>query len=331
MAHGLYGENHMFYVGKTPWHELGVKLDKPPTTSQALIQANLNWTVWKDETELPGFKTPTGHYATYRIDEDNNPIILGNVSGSYGILQNHEAFRPFSEVLIDHGYVYDTAGMINNGKRVWILAKCQEPLKVGDDTIDKYALLFNSHDGSTAVTLKPTPIRVVCNNTLNVALSKGAAINLKHTTHVNDRLDDAIKVLKNAHGSLDKAITHMQRMTEVRNFDVNKYFESVMPKLVERGHEKFNVLTGRKSPDKQQPIYDALINNFYNGKGNDGETVWHAYNAVTEWVDHNKYKKDDNWINRTQFGFGNQVKLAAYREAAKLSETTNFGFEPSLN
>ena len=73
------------------------------------------------------------------------------------------------------------------------------------------------------------------------------------------------------------------------------------------------------------------MDNFHYGRGNQGETVWHAYNAVTEWVDHNKYKKDGNWINRTQFGFGNQVKLAAYREAAKLSETTNFGFEPSLN
>jgi phage/plasmid-like protein (TIGR03299 family) len=333
MAHGLENPNDMFYVGETPWHALGTKLNKPPTTEEALIQANLNWRVWKDETELPGFQVKTGYYTTYRcIEETGEPIILGNVSAKYEILQNKDAFKPFDEVLLDYGYQYETAGMIHNGKRIWILAKAPTGAVVGDDIVNKYALLFNSHDGSTAVTLKPTPVRVVCNNTLNLALSKGAGIKLKHTSGVKDRLDEATNVLRTAEGSFTKAIEHMNRMTDLKNFDIIAYFESIMPKLKERGKQEFNVVTGRKAPDRQQPIFDALLTNYYHGRGNSGQTVWDAYNAVTEWVDHGKYNKDDNWINRTQFGHGNQVKLTAYKEAVKLTEnTTNFGYEPSVN
>ncbi|QDP62256.1 MAG: hypothetical protein GOVbin2066_23 [Prokaryotic dsDNA virus sp.] len=331
MAHGLENKNDMFYVDETPWHSLGTRLDKPPTTTEALKQANLNWRVWMNETELPGFNIPTGHYATYRMDGDT-PIILGNVSKSYGILQNKDAFKPFDEVLLEYGYTYETAGMIHNGKRIWILAKASNSDKVGDDKINKYALLFNSHDGSTAVTLKPTPIRVVCNNTLNLALSKGAGIKLKHTSGVKNRLDEATNVLRAAEGSFTKAMDHMNRMNDLKNFDIIAYFESIMPKLKERGKQEFNSITGRKAPDRQKPIFDALLTNYYNGKGNSGQTVWDAYNAVTEWVDHGKYKKDSNWINRTQFGHGNEVKLTAYKEAVKLTQNKiNFGYEPSVN
>jgi phage/plasmid-like protein (TIGR03299 family) len=325
MAHGLENDKSMFYVGATPWHNLGVKLTSPPSTTEALNQGGLNWTVYKDKTYLlPNIET--GMYATYRYNGSNTrwnagvPVVLGNVSERYEVLQNVDAFAPFDEVLLDHGYTYETAGAINEGRRVWILAKAPESMTVADDKIDKYVLLFNSHDGSTKVHIKPTPIRVVCTNTLNLALSKGDSLSIKHTRGVKDRLGDVVQAFKTAEGSFAKAKIHMEKMAEARHFDIDKYFENVMPSLKMRGKQEYNMTTGRKSPDKQQPIYDSLMTKFLQGKGNSGETVWDAYNAVTEWVDHEKYAGNPHWVTRTQFGHGGEVKVRAYKEAVRVSD-----------
>ena len=188
MAHELMNDNAMFYVGETPWHGLGEKLEIAPNTNEALKLAGLDWTVTKAETYIrvggpsgtltvggsyKGFSikdtynhAETGYCCTYRLNADLEPVILGHVSKKYEVLQNKDAFQPFDEVLLDHGYTYETAGAVKDGQKIWILAKAPEQLNVGDDKIDKYVLLFNSHNGSTGVTMKPTIIRVVCNNTL---------------------------------------------------------------------------------------------------------------------------------------------------------------------
>ena len=177
MAHQLLDDT-MFYVGKTPWHKLGIPLDNPPTIEEAIKLANLDWEVTKVPTFYKSYKSgkgwlhsnniETGYFVTLKDDE----TILGNVSKRYEVLQNIDAFSPFS-VLLDNGYNLETAGAVRNGRMVWILAKKdEETVKVGDDVIERYALLMNSHDGSTPVFLQPTNVRVVCANTLDFALSR---------------------------------------------------------------------------------------------------------------------------------------------------------------
>ena len=337
--HEIMNDNAMFSVGDLPWHKLGKVLDIPPSTEEALELAELNWKVHKQETyiqakeaegNLIGCVQPfdevlldtgedfkTGYYCTYRI-QDDMPVILGHVSSRYEVLQNIEAFQPFDEVLLDAGYTYETAGAVKDGKRVWILAKAPESALVGDDKIEPYVLLFNSHDGSTAVIMKPTIVRVVCNNTLEVALKSSWQVKIKHTTGVKDRLDNLTKALSSVEGNIRKSVEVMNMMTDISMgvHDATEYFENVFPKLVNRGIETRNPLTGRKDPDFQQAIYDKLLTNFVAGRGNKGYNLWHAYNAVTEYVDHNKSYKD--WVESVGFGWGSKVKLDAFTEANNL-------------
>jgi len=329
MAHEIMNDNAMFYVGETPWHGLGVSLDIPPSTEEALKLAGLDWEVEKKETMIPinsgvfGLNqqlTPSGYYATYRRDEEGNIVILGHVSERYEVLQNVEAFKPFDEVLLEYGYTYETAGAVKNGKRVWILAKAPKSFLVGDDVADCYALLFNSHDGSTSVILKPTVIRVVCNNTLNFALSdEKVEIAMKHTLGVRDRLDQVTEMLKIAEGNIKEASETWNRMVDIEmsHRQAIEYFEEVLPNLKKRGLN-LKSPTGRKSPDFQQPIFDHLIANFVSGHGNNGKNLWHAYNAITEYVDHQKTYRD--WVEATQFGNANKVKKRAFAIASKRTE-----------
>ena len=330
MAHELMNNKAMFYVGKTPWHGLGKKLEISPNTEQALKLAGLDWNVHKTPTYIrvlnnqgwTTFNTLTKnpyhdtHYCcTYRLDADMNPIILGHVSKKYEVLQNEDAFQPFDEVLLDHGYTYETAGAVKDGQKIWILAKAPLNTKVGDDHVDRYVLLYNSHNGSSGVTMKPTMVRVVCNNTLEYALNKGTdnGISLRHTTGVKERLSTLTSALKTCEGDIDSAVQIMRSMNEAElNEEVmNKYFETVFPTLVNRDNITFHPITKRKIPNFAKPQYDALVNNFRHGKGNHGKTMWDAYNAITEYVDHGKNYSDP--MSSIGFGWGKNVKQTAFK------------------
>ena len=315
MAHELMNNNAMFYVGKTPWHGLGKKLEIAPNTEQALRLAKLDWKVYKDETyinvpmkriaksKILSFAnamspTPvgTGYCSTYRIDPDKKGservIVLGHVSKKYEVLQNEEAFQPFDEVLLDHGYTYETAGAVKDGQRIWILAKAPNNTKIGPDQVDQYVLLFNSHNGSTGVTMKPTAIRVVCNNTLEFALNRqtDSGISLRHTTGVKERLDSLTNALKSCEADLEEAFIIMRRMQdeEITREVLDTYFEKVFPTLINRDKETYHPVTKRKIPNFAKPHYESLVAKFHYGEGNKGKTMWDAYNAVTEYVDHGK-------------------------------------------
>ena len=348
MAHQLLDDT-MFYVGETPWHKLGVPLDNPPTIEEAVILANLDWEVHKEPTyflktmhegvnpySLANFASmlskpeliPTKHYVTIRKKVDSEFIILGNVSERYEVLQNKDAFTPFN-VLLDHGYELETAGAVREGRMVWILARKvdNELNKVGDDNVERYVVLMNSHDGSTPVFMQPTTIRVVCANTLDYALSKESPLrfSIKHTANVKERLEEVTSALSFAEGNWRKAHEIMNRMVEHEmNFQqVKLYFEAVIPFLKHRGKSGKDEL-GVARRDIATPVFSQLMNNFAGGHGNKGETVWDAYNAITQYYDHQKNYKD--WVWSTQFGKPAQYKRRAFLYATKIVENTSETF-----
>jgi len=321
MAHEIMNKKAMFYVGETPWHKLGTCLKNPPSTEEALKLAGLDWTVHKDAMYLEtgrrtisSYKLDTGYYATWRYNADWEKVVLGCVSKRYEVVQNKEAFQPFDEVLLNHGYTYETAGALGNGERIWILAKAPNKRTVGDDKINQYVLLYNSHDGSSGIVMRPTLIRVVCRNTLDISLDgKGITCTLKHTKNVRERLDELTQALEYADGNITAAIETMKYMQEYTTTlkDVTKYFESLFPTLKKRGQTIINPQTGLKSPDYATPHYEALKHNYYHGQGNKGKTMWDAYNAVTEYIDHNKSYNDPLKSIGFNWGFVNKKKAFA--------------------
>ena len=157
----------MFYTREKPWHGLGTKVEDAPTSVDALRLAGLDWNVMQES-----IFTETGDaIAGYRVNiRDRDRKVLGVVSDRYKIIQNREAFA-FTDTLLGYGVRYETAGSLQEGKRVWLLARLPREYIIAEEQISPYLVFSNSHDGSGAVRVALTPIRVVCNNTLNLALA----------------------------------------------------------------------------------------------------------------------------------------------------------------
>lgn len=185
---------NMFYVGQTPWHGLGREIKYAPTSKEAIIAAGLDWEVIPrpifDEfgNELRGYKVNT------RSTDGKN---LGIVTNRYKIVQNKEAFE-FTDALLGEGVTYETAGSLASGKRVWMLAR-MEGTTIAEEDIDPYLVFTNSHDGTGAVRVAITPVRVVCQNTLNLALGNASRHwSCAHKGDIQGKLEEARYTLESA-------------------------------------------------------------------------------------------------------------------------------------
>lgn len=189
----------MFYVGETPWHGLGREIKSAPTSEEAIKVAGLDWDVIPkpifDEfgREIPGFKV------NQRSSDNKN---LGIVTDRYKIVQNREAFA-FTDALLGEGVTYETAGSLASGKRVWMLAR-MEGTTLAEEKIDPYLVFTNNHDGTGAVRVAITPVRVVCQNTLNMALASASRHwSCAHKGDIQGKLEEARYTLSNAKAYMD--------------------------------------------------------------------------------------------------------------------------------
>jgi len=215
MAHNIHfnattGKHSFFSVSERPWHGLGKIVTDYPTSAEALLFAGLDYAVEKRpiftyDTENhkadgeSGIKIPeievTGYYATMRTDTDQ---VLGLVGRDYKIVQNTDAFTFFDSIVGGDGILYETAGALGeNGAKIFITAKLPGYIKVGsDDLIEKYIFLTTSHDGTGSITAAFTPIRIVCQNTLSMALNNCSnVLKIRHTESAQDRLKQAHKIM----------------------------------------------------------------------------------------------------------------------------------------
>ncbi|MBA4188257.1 MAG: hypothetical protein C0467_09655, partial [Planctomycetaceae bacterium] len=174
MAHEIdttTGNAAVFTVGQPPWHRLGVTVAEAQTSEEAIKLAGLNWGVeqWSVVARHAGLeRAVTGRVANVRSDTG---AVLGVVSNGYRVFQNKSAFDFFDAMVQEKLAIFETAGSLKGGRQVWMLARLPKTLRAaGEDEIRPYVLLTNSHDGCRALRMIPTTIRVVCANTLNLAL-----------------------------------------------------------------------------------------------------------------------------------------------------------------
>ncbi len=191
----------MFYVDNPPWHGLGTRLAAPPTSREAIEAARLDWTVAKAPLYVVGgtrLHELPDRFAVLREDQIGHPDchVFGIAGRGYAPLQNRHAFD-FFDPLVQEGHAsYVTAGALGKGERVWIQARLTGDLEIASgDRVKRFLLLSNSHDGTSSVQVKLTPVRVVCNNTLILALSDGCAINIRHDQDMAGRLEQAKALL----------------------------------------------------------------------------------------------------------------------------------------
>lgn len=289
MAAGITIRNdktaEMFYTGARPWHGLGTKLDTYATSAQALEAAGLNWTVSKrpifypkGDTLAPMLKAPE-HFMVVR---DDNEEPLGAVGENYTPLQNMEAFSFMDAIIGEKAAVYETAGSLWGGRRVWALAKLDGVMRVkGEDVLDRYLLLSNGHDGWQAVRVALTSVRVVCNNTLTSALAgakmEGTSVKLRHSRGIGAKVERVRVSLGMVNKAWAQIEEQAQRLAEVKVTGAT--LESFLKGM---GFDPKDAKTQDKALD--------LVKAFETGPGSELEsakgTLWGAVNAVTYYVDH---------------------------------------------
>lgn len=218
----------MFYVREAPWHGLGQKVEKALCSQEALQEAGLDWKVIQRSLltdnlmDIPGFK------ANIRNTDQQ---LLGIVTDRYSIVQNHEAFA-FTDELLGEGVQFETAGSLQNGRKVWMLARLPNNYIFAGDVLSPYLVFFNSHDGSSGIKVAMTPIRVVCQNTLNLALRNAKRVwTTNHTGDMKSKLDEAKKTLLLAEYYMNRFGTEVDRLNKIKISDSNvlEYIEQLFP------------------------------------------------------------------------------------------------------
>lgn len=316
MGHNI---DSMMYVGEKPWHGLGTKLEHVATAAEAIAAARLDWGVSKEPLYLKDGREVPKSFATVRED---NKAILGVVGDVYRPLQNKEAFSFFDAVVGSKEAIYHTAGALGDGSRVWILAKLPGHVRVvGDDVTEKFVLLTNTHDGTSAVQVMFTPIRVVCQNTLNVGMAQGTRKQkLRHTAALGLKVLDVQEGLGIVNQRFQAFEEAAQALTKVQ--------------LDGQGWRAFCRSVGIIPADEQkkmsrraQNIIDEVTRFFEYGKGNTlpgvKGTAWAAFNAVTEYVDHARTTRGgqsevEARASSLLFGSGAILKQKAWDAAVSL-------------
>lgn len=182
----------MFYTREKPWHGLGTMVAEAPNSKDALRLAGLNWKVLQKPVYTENEELVQGYKANVR---DTDRKVLGVVTDRYKVIQNEEAFA-FTDTLLGEGVRYETAGSLQEGRRVWMLARLPREFIIGGERISPYMVFSNTHDGSGAVKTALTPIRVVCNNTLNLALRTAKrSWSMIHTGDISGKIEEAKNTL----------------------------------------------------------------------------------------------------------------------------------------
>ena len=250
----------MFYTRTKPWHGLGVQVQEAPESKDALRLAGLDWKVYQREVYTDSGIRIDGYRANVR-NTDNR--VLGVVTERYKIVQNEEAFA-FTDALLGKGVRYETAGSLQDGRKVWLLARLPKEYIISGEQISPYLVFSNSHDGSAAVRVAVTPIRVVCNNTLNLALSTAKrSWAMVHTGNIKGKIHEAQEsymaekiVMKNGQLQVsDRPIIPFIEGDGVGH-DIWKNAQAIFDKAVEVAYEGKRhiewqeLLAGKKAYDK---------------------------------------------------------------------------------
>lgn len=218
----------MFYTRVAPWHGLGVRVENAVNSEDALRLSGLNWNVIQRPIMTDEFATIPGYKANVR-DIDNR--VLGVVSERYKVVQNSEAFA-FTDALLGEGVKYETAGSLQDGKRIWLLAKMPEKYIIEGEQIEPYLVFSSSHDGSGAIKVAMTPIRVVCQNTLNLAINSAKRIwSTIHVGELSAKTDDARNTLQLAEKYMGNLGAELAKLSRIKLSDskVLEYIEMLLP------------------------------------------------------------------------------------------------------
>lgn len=314
-----------FFVRVPAWHSLGNVLENAPNTEEAYEASGLNWKV--ERYPLHFCHNAVEHESgTFALVRDRDLRVLGTCKERYNILQNLDAMKWCDPLVKSDLWSYETAGALKNGEVCWILLKQGEIELVHKDVLKQYLLFMWSHDGSKAVQIMPTTIRVVCNNTLQVALGENGLKNkIKHTMTMNLKLDEVRKIYEETTTAFEKQNDAFKRMLDVK-IDVgfvDTYLDKVMDRAYGATIKEISDMEDGKAKTGLQTILNTFQESVYKGSGSKElgvmNTLYGLFNGVEESVEHfiggNRIKDRGGNI---LFGKGKDVVDIAFNAAMEM-------------
>lgn len=271
----------MFSVREKPWHGLGTIVAEAPDSQTALEISGLDWNViQKDITTLDSGRTIPGFKANVRDSDDS---VLGIVTDRYKVVQNSEAFA-FTDDLLGAGVRYETAGSLQGGRKTWILARLPHQYIINGEEIAPFMVFMNSHDGSGAIKVAMTPVRVVCSNTLNLALSTAKRCwSCNHTGDINGKMNEARDTLLYAGKYMTELGKSFDKLSQIKLSDskVMDFINELIPdNNATSFQQKRNIIKQRE--DMKHRYFDAP------DLQDIGKNAYRFVNAVSDYATHAK-------------------------------------------
>lgn len=312
----INGKAQMAYAGEVPWHGLGTKVPADLTSTQMLEAAGLDWKVSKIPAfaDVNGVSIDVGHSALVR---DLDSKILDVVSNDWNPVQNEEAFEFFNDFVMAGDMEMHTAGSLQEGKIVWALAKVKDSFSLfKGDQVDSYLLFTNFHKYGCSVDLRFQPIRVVCNNTLTLALDSKVdrMVKMSHRRKFNpDKVKEMLGIAK------EKMQEYRERAeflgsTMASNDNLALYFKNVFPVTGAPKDGKVPKDMSRNATQAMNVMETQPGSEFAPG------SWWQAYNAVSFMTDHIVGRSNDTRMASSWYGVNKGTKLRALDLAIEFAE-----------
>ena len=328
------GKHSFFSTKEKAWHKLGQIVDRYPTSAEAIKFAGLDYIVEKrplftydtenhtadPDTDLiiPEISVPN-YFATVRADTDQ---VLGVVGNDYEVVQNRDAFAFFDAIVGGgDGILYETAGALGNGERIFITAKLPGYIRVGnDDLIEKYLFLTTSHDGFGSITAAFTPVRVVCNNTLHASLNNMTnCVKIRHTESAKERLLQAHRIMGLTNTMSNELNGIFNRWAHVRITD--KELLKLVQQAMAPSKEVLQKVLDEENLDEYSSRFLNTVERVCEyGFTNETQqmqttksTLFGAYNAITGYFQNvMHYKNDEAKLKSILFGNGFNKTQSAF-------------------
>lgn len=312
---------NMFSVTETPWHGLGKVVTDAPDAASAIKLAGLDWRVLENRiTWHPDGKADlVAGWKLLSRSTDNQ--VLGIVGENYHPLQNDKAFDFFNPFIESGLAQFETAGSLRQGKTVWVLARLNKaPIEVGKgDRVVKYLLLSNGHDGTMAVRVGFTPVRVVCANTLAMSHASGESklLRLFHSSRVNERLEKVQEIVNAADAKFEATAEQYRALAkaDVDQKSLEEYVDVVF------GYAEH--LEAERKSSRRKKMVEDITRLFETGRGQNLNgargTYWGLYNSVTEYLSYEAGRSDATRLNALWFGQNKNLNVDALKVATAMA------------
>ncbi len=316
----------MAYHGQTPWHGLGTRVPKGVSSDAMIHAAGLDWEVALRPARGARKINKRGQFSRYEVVRIPRPgikeeeVLLGVVSRRYKPLQNVEAFQFFDPIVSEETAYFETAGALGEGERIWVMAKMPEAMEIvrGDECF-KYLLLSNTHNGEGSVTVKFTSVRVVCQNTLMLAMKDGQkAYRVRHSGMMQFRLaelSEFMAIMQEVYVHAEELFRRLAKVCMTKD-RLEQYLEAVFPRTAAQkksGGMPQRWLQVKKAFESRPDLQMAGVRG----------TLWGAYNAITQFEDYKQPVQEEQAeqrLERTWFGSSADTKLKALEKAQELAK-----------